>query len=105
MSDMGICSQTFNKWIISERRLISDSQEAGHRVADDGHQPRGRKLLVVEVQQSLDDQVPGMVAGDEGVVHDLLAGDVADQSKLHLHRFLRKVMKLQLQTKLGLSPL
>ena len=83
--------------------MVSDSQEAGHRVADDGHQSRCRKLLEVEVEESLDRQVPRVVPGDERVVHDLLARDVGGQPELHLDRLLRQVVKLQLAAELFLN--
>ena len=61
---------------LGEGSRVSESQEAGHGVAEDGDQPHGRELLVVEVDEGLDGQLVDVVAGDHRVVHDLFAEHV-----------------------------
>lgn len=67
---------------LGEGSRVPESQEAGHGVAEDGDQPHGRELLVVEVDERLDGQLVDVVARDHRVVHDLLTEHVIDLQKI-----------------------
>ena len=53
--------------------------------------------MVVEINERLDGQAAGFVAGHDGVVHDLLTSDLRDESELHQGRLLWQVKELKLK--------
>ena len=69
---------TDEKLTFGERGRVSESEEAGDGVAEDGDEPHRRELLVVEVDEGLDHQLVRVVARNHRVVHDLVTGHVVN---------------------------
>ncbi len=69
---------TDEKLTLGERSRVSESEKAGDGVAEDGDQPHRRELLIVEVDEGLDHQLVGVVAGNHTVIHDLVPGHIVN---------------------------
>ena len=95
---------TLDVAVFRERGLVVVAEKARDEVAEDGDQPVGRHLLVVEVDERLDGQIPRLVSGHDRVVHDLLTANLGHQPELHSDGFLRQVEKLQLEVRNTINP-